>query len=295
MASEGSVLIVFVHGAGTSRESFSHIIASLTSRGVPPTCLLPLELLGHGSRADPSTSVDLSLPSLTTDLYLELRHALASPGGHAGLVLVGHSLGACVCAAVTASSSLVLPVPVRALVVIDMVEGTAVAAIPGMEGALRGWPRRFRELGEAVDWAVESGTVARREVAEVVVPSRLIRLEDGADWQWRVDVLQLRPLWEGWFAGMTANFLATRAPKLLVLRRAERIDGALLAAQMQGRFALAVIDGNGHAGHEIHSDAPEEVADALVSFLSRFKAITVNTEPPDTDPIMMSPELTKLV
>lgn len=41
--------------------------------------------------------------------------------------------------------------------VIDVVEGTALASLPFMETVLRGRPQRFGSLEEAAEWALSTG------------------------------------------------------------------------------------------------------------------------------------------
>ena len=43
------------------------------------------------------------------------------------------------------------------LVVIDVVEGTAISSLPFMESVLRGRPLRFETLQQAADWALATG------------------------------------------------------------------------------------------------------------------------------------------
>ena len=50
-------------------------------------------------------------------------------------------------------------VPNSGLVVIDVVEGTAIEALPAMEVLLRGRPEHFRTLNSAVEWAVKTSYI----------------------------------------------------------------------------------------------------------------------------------------
>ena len=64
-------------------------------------------------------------------------------------VIVGHSMGGAI--AVHLSQT----VPASGLVVVDVVEGTALDALPAMEGLLRGRPEEFKNKAHAVEWAVK--------------------------------------------------------------------------------------------------------------------------------------------
>lgn len=72
--------------------------------------------------------------------------------------------------------------------------------------------------------------------------------------------------WADWFAGTNARFLAAPCPKLLLVPDPDRLDPELVVAQMQGKYQLRPIAG---AGHVLHEDAPDKVAEAILTFLSR--------------------------
>ena len=80
------------------------------------------------------------------------------------------------------------------------------------------------------------------------------------------------PYWPTWFTGLSSAFLAAGAPgagKLLVLAGTDRLDTPLTVAQMQGKFQLAVVP---DAGHFVHEDRPERVAEIVVGFARRIGA-----------------------
>lgn len=55
----------------------------------------------------------------------------------------------------------------------------------------------------------------------------------------------------GWFEGLSAKFLTTRAARLLVLAGTDRLDNQLMIGQMQGKFQLVVVPGVGHMLQEV--------------------------------------------
>ena len=64
----------------------------------------------------------------------------------------------------------------------------------------------------------------------------------------------------------TARFLAAPCARLLLLPDADGLDAPLAAAHMRGACEVRPVPG---AGHVLHEDAPDKVAEALRAFLSR--------------------------
>lgn len=85
---------------------------------------------------------------------------------------------------------------------------------------------------------------------------------------WRIDLSKTDQFWEGWFKGMSNLFLSCPVPKLLILAGVDRLDKDLTIGQMQGKFQMQVLP---RCGHCVHEDAPDKVAEVLVTFLMRLK------------------------
>merc|ERR1712226_1560825 len=99
-------------------------------------------------------------------------------------------------------------------------------------------------------------------------------VSEGA-YTWRIDLFKTEKFWRSWFTGLTNNYLAFNGPKLLILAGVDRLDKDLTVAQMQGKFQMLVLP---KAGHAVHEDLPNRVADALATFIQRNKmAPTVET------------------
>jgi protein phosphatase methylesterase 1 len=206
------------------------------------------------------------------------------------LVLLGHSMGGAVAAHAAAGWD-VPGTALRGLVVLDVVEDAAVAALQGMAATAAALAAlRFPSPADAVAWAVDSGTLRLHASAALSVPYQLRRVEeraggegrggDGGDggafeWAARAFLVDSAPYWREWFQGSTAAFLAAAAPTLLLLADPTSMGAALIVAQMQGRFQLGVVPG---AGHVLHEDAPDVVATATAAFLARHG---VGTGPDD--------------
>ena len=74
--------------------------------------------------------------------------------------------------------------------------------------------------------------------------------------------------WKEWFGGLSAKFLSVQVPKLLLLAGVDRLDKELMVGHMQGKFQMQVLP---LCGHAVHEDSPEDVSDALASFMLRYK------------------------
>lgn len=85
---------------------------------------------------------------------------------------------------------------------------------------------------------------------------------------WRIELGNTEPYWKGWFQGLSQKFLACDVPKMLLLAGVDRLDKDLTIGQMQGKFQMQVLPKSGHA---VHEDVPEQVADALATYLVRYK------------------------
>ncbi len=196
--------------------------------------------------------------------------------------------------------------------VLDVVEGTAMEAMEGMEGIVRALPKGFANVEDAIKWHVrESNTLQNRESARISVPPLIVPnpLYDAAaaaqsaeadepmeemsaeggpstatatadltslskrfPFTWRADLLASAPYWRGWFDGLSERFLGVRCARLLLLAGADRLDKELMIGQMQGKYQLVVFQ---DVGHCLQEDAPERTARTLVDFWKRNESIKI--------------------
>jgi protein phosphatase methylesterase 1 len=85
---------------------------------------------------------------------------------------------------------------------------------------------------------------------------------------WRIDLGKTEPHWTGWFTDLSNKFLSVQASKMLVLAGVDRLDKDLTVGQMQGKFQMQILP---QAGHAVHEDVPERMAEVLANFLVRNK------------------------
>lgn len=95
------------------------------------------------------------------------------------------------------------------------------AALPHMMSVLNSRPHQFSSIQAAVDWAVHTGMCKSQEAAGVSVPSQLQQHADGV-WRWRTPLHESRQSWEGWYTGLSEQFLKLPVPKMLLLAGTDR-------------------------------------------------------------------------
>ncbi|KAG8949765.1 Protein with carboxyl methyl esterase activity [Tulasnella sp. 424] len=309
---DSSTVIVCHHGAGYTGLSFACLAQEITSITKGELGILSLDARSHGktkpiqddappetgdqagstsSSADhiaplPSTSdatgdtnpgtspVDLSIERLTEDFVQLIKKVYPDPAEAPSLLLLGHSMGGTVlvraCPVLQAAKY-----RVSGVIVLDVVEGSALEAMPLMHGLLASRPAGFDSLEEAIEWHLSNRTIRNPTSARVSVPSMFVESTDYRSehkYVWRAPLQLTAPYWTGWFTGLSASFLAVRAARLLILAGTDRLDKTLMIGQMQGKFQQEVL---ADVGHMLHEDGPEKIATILVEFWKRNERLPI--------------------
>ncbi|KAH9443539.1 hypothetical protein Pst134EA_032769 [Puccinia striiformis f. sp. tritici] len=247
------IVFVFHHGAGYSALSAA--------------CLARQVALGSKIKTKQLTP-DLSLSTLAEDM-VEVLQTIYPDTTHApAFVLVGHSMGGAVvteaCAPIQASVGTVL-----GLVILDVVEGSALSALISMIPLINSRPSTFNSPTECIKYHLDSHTIRNLDSARISVPS-LIRKRsspsstnpdseiqkgsDGACFEWVTDLKVVNHI---------GKFLCQKTARLLVLAGTDRLDKELMMGQMQGKYQLVVL---ANVGHCVHEDDPVKLAELLINF-----------------------------
>jgi protein phosphatase methylesterase 1 len=135
------------------------------------------------------------------------------------------------------------------MIIIDVVEGTAIEALPFMNQILKDRPKRFDTLESAVKWSIQSAALRKVESARVSIPAQLKEVEHKGSkkFAWKVNLSETEKYWHDWFKDLSSIFLSVKIPKILVTAEKERLDKELTIAQMQGKFKLMILHGVGHS------------------------------------------------
>ncbi|KAL8273736.1 hypothetical protein Esti_002336 [Eimeria stiedai] len=307
-------LLFLLHGAGHTALSWA-CFTRLLRDGSPPLRVFAFDARGHGA-TQCADSTTLTADVLTEDgiavvqyllerLLKEAPSSLQPQGEQQGhmsaeitqgkneltpspdsdklpsVILVGHSMGGAIATRMAASGR--IP-QLHGLMVLDVVEGTALAALPQMAAFVSRFPSLFTSCKEAVNWSIFAGLLCNRNSAAISIPSQLVKTtrgalpagSKGADkgppeeevWTWRVDLMATEPYWEGWFRGMSQAFLSSRCVKILICSSSDRLDKELMIAHMQGKFQVQIVSGSGHV---IEEDQPAELCRVVQTFVTRYR------------------------
>lgn len=163
--------LVFLHGGGFSALSWSLLSARL-SQLVRCKCTA-IDLRGHGD-TETSDDKDLSVDRLSLDVKQVIENLYGEDPPP--IILIGHSMGGAI--AVHVAFQRYLP-SLIGLCVIDVVEGTAMEALSSMQSFLRGRPKIFKSLDQAIEWCVRSGQVRNLDSARVSMVGQVKRIDTG--------------------------------------------------------------------------------------------------------------------
>lgn len=166
--SEGPVLLL-LHGGGHSALSWAVFTAAIISR---VQCrIVAVDLRSHGE-TKVKNSEDLSAETMAKDVgnVVEAMYGDLPPP----VMLIGHSMGGAI-AVHTAAANLVPSL--LGLCMIDVVEGTAMDALNSMQNFLRGRPKTFKSLENAIEWSVKSGQIRNLESARVSMVGQVKQCE----------------------------------------------------------------------------------------------------------------------
>lgn len=159
-------LLFLLHGGGYSGLSWSLFSTSISQ--LVECQVAALDFRGHGESYCPDDN-DLSALRLSSDVG-EIFNTLYGEEDQPSVVLIGHSMGGAI--AVHTVYRNLIPSAIG-LVVIDVVEGTAMDALQSMQSFLRSRPPSFTNLQIAIEWCVRSGQVRNVESAKVSMPGQL--------------------------------------------------------------------------------------------------------------------------
>jgi protein phosphatase methylesterase 1 len=137
-----------IHGAGLAALSFATLAKEVKQFGT----VLAFDLKGHGFSKKENPSDDFSIETLCSETIETLKELLQR-FPEKNVVIVGHSLGGSVACRITDALTNVEKLDrVVGCIVIDVVEGTAIEALPFMNQIIADRPKHFDSLESAIKW-----------------------------------------------------------------------------------------------------------------------------------------------
>lgn len=212
---EGHVFVC-LHGAGHSAMSF----AALAKHLKLTSTVVAFDFRGHGKHFS-ENDTDLSEATLVMDTIEVIRY-ISVQYPDRSIIMVGHSMGGSIATKATAKitndhAAEQWAKQIQGLFVIDVVEGSAMDALPFMENIVLSRPPEFKSLASVVQYGIRSASVKDLESARISMPDQVIAKTNEQIGQvkyvWRTDLMATKPYWEEWFKGLTQCFLSVRVPK----------------------------------------------------------------------------------
>lgn len=252
----GPVLICG-HGAGSSSMTFAELCRNITDETIS---VFLYDMRGHGGSYG---ELDFSLDMLVEDFHFTLEE-FKSRHHPLGVFLLGHSLGGAIFAKYVHTHPQEV---VKGLILLDIVEETAITSLNVMPFFLEKLPRSFPSISKAIGWHMNF-LLFNEKSARLSLPD-IFNLDTMT---WKTDLKQTEPYWNTWFNGLSNNFLNFPKAKLLILAAHETLDKELIIGQMQGKYELVVFNNSQKSGHFVHEDLPKHVAIRVEEFICKVYA-----------------------
>ncbi|KAJ4480053.1 Alpha/Beta hydrolase protein [Lentinula aciculospora] len=264
-------VMVCQHGAGYSGLTFACMAKEITDMTRGECGVLAIDARRHGKTVSTlkQEDEDLSIGILVDDFVEVIQTIYPDPHVSPTLILIGHSMGGSIA---TRACTILLDgmYKIGGVAVLDVVEGSAIEALPYMNSLLNARPDGFDSVEEAVEWHVTTNAIRNSTSARISIPSIISPSGSSSPnippFIWRTPLRSTASYWKSWFVGLSSKFLSVRTARLLVLAGTDRLDKELMIGQMQGKFQMIVVPGTGHM---LHEDDPTRLAEIMVDFWRR--------------------------
>ena len=264
---DGPILFC-LHGAGHSALSFS-LLSDISTKYK----LVSYDFRGHGNNTS-SPEDDLSMETLILDtekVLIKIDELFPKEN----IIILGHSLGGAVavktcCHIFKTEFNKKLYDKIQGIIVVDVIEGSAMDALPYMKGVVQKKQSEFLTINDAISY-MASSQIRNINSCRVSIPPLLkqIKNKNGKKiFTWKTDLIASEKFWENWYKNLSKEFLSIRVPKALILTDTNELDTPLTVGHMQGKFKLGVVKGTGHF---IMEDDPSKMNDQINDFIGVFR------------------------
>ena len=265
--SKGPILFC-LHGAGHSALSFS-LLASLSNN----YRVISYDFRAHGFNIS-QPEEDLSMATLVSDtekVLLKINELFPKEN----IIVLGHSLGGAVAVKTCVNIFKTefnqdLYKKIQGLIVIDVIEGSALEALPYMKSVIENKQKEFNNINDAISY-MASTQIRNLESCRISIPPLLKQVKNAKGkkvFTWKTDLFKTEKFWEDWYKDLSKQFLGIKVPKALILTDTNELDTPLTVGHMQGKFKLVVIKGTGHF---VMEDDPAAVIEQINVFCQVFR------------------------
>ena len=265
--SKGPILFC-LHGAGHSALSFS-LLASLSNN----YRVISYDFRAHGFNIS-QPEEDLSMATLVSDtekVLLKINELFPKEN----IIVLGHSLGGAVAVKTCVNIFKTefnqdLYKKIQGLIVIDVIEGSALEALPYMKSVIENKQKEFNNTNDAISY-MASTQIRNLESCRISIPPLLKQVKNAKGkkvFTWKTDLFKTEKFWEDWYKDLSKQFLGIKVPKALILTDTNELDTPLTVGHMQGKFKLVVIKGTGHF---VMEDDPAAVMEQINVFCQVFR------------------------
>ena len=265
--SKGPILFC-LHGAGHSALSFS-LLASLSNN----YRVISYDFRAHGFNIS-QPEEDLSMATLVSDtekVLLKINELFPKEN----IIVLGHSLGGAVAVKTCVNIFKTefnqdLYKKIQGLIVIDVIEGSALEALPYMKSVIENKQKEFNNINDAISY-MASTQIRNLESCRISIPPLLKQVKNAKGkkvFTWKTDLFKTEKFWEDWYKDLSKQFLGIKVPKALILTDTNELDTPLTVGHMQGKFKLVVIKGTGHF---VMEDDPPAVMEQINVFCQVFR------------------------
>lgn len=265
--SKGPILFC-LHGAGHSALSFS-LVASLSNN----YRVISYDFRAHGFNIS-QPEEDLSMATLVSDtekVLLKINELFPKEN----IIVLGHSLGGAVAVKTCVNIFKTefnqdLYKKIQGLIVIDVIEGSALEALPYMKSVIENKQKEFNNINDAISY-MASTQIRNLESCRISIPPLLKQVKNAKGkkvFTWKTDLFKTEKFWEDWYKDLSKQFLGIKVPKALILTDTNELDTPLTVGHMQGKFKLVVIKGTGHF---VMEDDPAAVMEQINVFCQVFR------------------------
>ncbi|KAF9436182.1 hypothetical protein BGZ76_004650 [Entomortierella beljakovae] len=258
-------VILLHHGAGHCALSFAVAARELKALVGDKVRIVSFDIRGHGETTSTEQhNLDIDrlakdLQNLLLTLYTPTPSVFEGTTSMPELLLVGHSLGGSV--VIEAASRELIP-NVTGVAVLDTALVNRDRAMVNIRRWCESRPDPCHSVEQAIQWAIDSGTVKNLESARVSFPGMVKASPTDSTYTWHTDLLKSDQYWATWFNGLNQKFLSIKARKLLVFAAHNDLDDELKNSYEQGKFIYSKFNASGHA---VEEDEPIKLAKELIA------------------------------